>query len=109
MFERLEQIVCAVIPFVAIFAQRFADDLLKLGGSICDVTCQRRWLFLKDRRHHLSWCVSGEWRMTGSHFIKHHAETPDIGPFINLRAARLLRRHITNRSQYRAEIGLNQE
>ena len=30
VFERVKQFVCAVIPFLAIFAQRFTDDLLKL-------------------------------------------------------------------------------
>jgi len=41
------------------------------------------------------------------HFVKNCAETPDIGAFINLRAARLFRRHVTNGSQYRPQIGLN--
>src|SRR6266481_14414 len=99
----------AVIAFLAILTQRLADDLLKLSGSVCDIIRERRRLFLENRRHHLSWCVTGEWRMTGSHFIKHHAETPDIGGFINVRAARLFRRHVTNGSEYGPEIGLNQQ
>src|SRR6266487_6349795 len=98
-----------MISLGAIFAQRFADDLLKLSGRVCDVTRERRWLFLKNRRHHLAWCVAGEWHMPGYHFVKNYAETPDIGAFINVPAARLLGRHVTNGSQYRAEIGLNQQ
>src|SRR5213596_3160034 len=90
IFERLEQLVCAVIPFLAIFAQRFADNLLKLGRSVRDVTRERRWLPLKNRRHHFFWCVAGERRMASYHFVKDYAETPDVGPLINLRSARLL-------------------
>src|SRR5438477_5365991 len=108
IFERLEQLVCAVIPFLAIFAQRFADNLLKLRGSMREVTRERRWLLLKNRRHRLSWCVAGEWRMPRYHFVKDDAETPDVGTFINLRAARLLRRHVMNGSQYRPQIGLSE-
>jgi hypothetical protein len=84
----------------AIFAQSFADDLLKLCGRACDVTRERRRLFLKNGRHHLSWCVSGEWRMPRHHFVQDYAETPDIGALINWRAGRLFRRHVTNGSQY---------
>ena len=112
LFERVKYLVRAVIPFFAIFAQRFADDLLKLGRRVREITRERRRLFIKNRRHHLLWprlqrpaciaciagrcstagrCVTGEWRMPGYHFIKHHPETPDVGPFINLLAARLLR------------------
>ena len=34
IFERLKQLVCAAISFLAIFAQRFADNLLKLSGRV---------------------------------------------------------------------------
>ena len=43
------------------------------------------------------------------HFVKHHAETPDIGSFINVPAARLLGRHITNSPEYGPEIRLNEQ
>ncbi len=108
IFERLKQFVCAVIPFLAIFAQRFADNLLKLSGSVREELGERRWVHLKNRRHRLPWCVAREWRMPRHHFVKDYAEIPDIGAFINLPAARLLRRHIANGSQYRPEIGLNE-
>src|SRR6266550_212340 len=42
------------------------------------------------------------------HFVKDYAETPDIGALINRRAARLFRRHVTNGSQYRPQIGLSE-
>src|SRR5205814_6105817 len=84
---------------------RFADNLLKLGRSLHDITGERRWLHLKNRSHRLSWRFAGEWRMPRYHFVKDYAETPNIGTLINLRAARLFRRHITNRSQYRPEVG----
>src|SRR5436190_15442737 len=85
-----------------------------------DVIRERRWLPLKKRRHHLWWCacravalrrrVAGEWHMAGYHFVKHHAETPDISGFINPAdcGTRLFRRHITNSSQYRTQIGLSE-
>src|SRR6266550_1967249 len=73
-----------------------------------DVTRERRWFLFKNRRHHLFWCVAGKRRMPRYHFVKNYAETPDIGAFINLRAARLLRRHVTNGSQYRSQIGLSE-
>src|SRR5205823_7903173 len=75
---------------------------------MCDVTPERRWLFLKNRRHHLAWCVAREWRLPGYHFVQNHADAPDIGPVINMRAARLLRRHVTNGSQYRSQVGLSE-
>src|SRR5439155_5335084 len=99
IFKRLKQIVCAAIPFLAILAQRFADNLLKLSGRVREATRERRWLPLKNRRHHLFWCVASERRMPGYHFVKNYAETPDIGAFMNLRAERLLRRHVTYGSQ----------
>src|SRR6266446_2274015 len=43
------------------------------------------------------------------HFVKDYAETPDVGPLVDRRAPRLFRRHITNGSQYRPQIGLNQQ
>src|SRR5437868_4679151 len=46
--------------------------------------------------------------MAGYHFIKHHAETPDVCPLINRRTACLFRRHVRNSSEYRAHVGLNQ-
>src|SRR5438132_7685825 len=103
--ERLKQFVCALIPFLALFAQRLADNLLKLGRSVREVIRERRWLLLKNRRHRFSRRVAGEWRMPRYHFVKDYAETPDIGALINRRAARLFRRHVTNRSQYRPQIG----
>ena len=109
IFERLKQLVCAVIPFLAIFAQRFADDLLKLSGRVRDVTRERRLAPSQESKTSLLLvCSPSEWRMPGYHFVKDDAETPDIGAFINLPAARLLRRHVTNGSQYGPEIGLNQ-
>src|SRR6266550_5180726 len=42
------------------------------------------------------------------HFVKDYAETPDIGAFINRRAARLFRRHVMSGSQYRPQIGLSE-
>ena len=50
LFERLKQLVRAVISLRGIFAQRFADNLLKLGRSVRDVTRERRRLFLKNRQ-----------------------------------------------------------
>ena len=47
--------------------------------------------------------------MSGYHFVKDYTETPDIGALINRRAARLFRRHITNGSQYRSQVCLNQQ
>ena len=44
--ERLQQFVCALIPFLPIFAQRFADNLLKLRWNVRDITRQRRWFRL---------------------------------------------------------------
>src|SRR6266536_6135719 len=106
--ERLKQFVGALIPFLALFVQRLADNLLKLGRSLPDGTCERRWFHLKNRRHRLSWRFAGERRMPRYHFVKDHAETPDIGTLINRRAVRLFRRHVTNGSQYRSEIGLSE-
>src|SRR4029077_8090198 len=108
IFERLKQLVCAVIPFLAIFAQRFADNLLKLSGSVLDVTRERRRFLFKNPRHRLSWCVAREWRMPRYHFVKDYAEIPEVGALINLPAARLFRRHIANGSQYRPQIGLSE-
>ena len=88
----------AAVPFLAIFAQSLADNLLKLSGNVRDVSRELWWLFLKNRGHNFSWCVAGEWRMPGYHFVKNHAETPNIGAFINLRAEGLLGRHITDGS-----------
>src|SRR5215472_12691911 len=98
----------ALIPLAAIFAQRFADDLLNLRGRVRDVSGERRWLFIKNRRHDLLRCVAGEWRLPGYHFVKHDAETPDIATLINWLSTRLLRRHVTNSSQYRPEIGVSE-
>src|SRR5206468_5606228 len=97
-FERLKQFMRALIPFLALFAQRFADNLLKLSRSVRDVTRERRWFLLKNRSHYLFWCVAGERRMPRYHFVKDYAETPDISGFINVRTAGLLGRHITNGS-----------
>ena len=47
--------------------------------------------------------------MAGHHFVKDYAETPDIGALINRRAARLFWRHVTNGSEYRAQVGLDQQ
>ena len=107
MFERLKHFAGALVPLSSIFAQRFADDLLKLSRSLPDITRERRWFFFKDRRHDFSWGIADEWRMPRYHFVKDYAEAPDIGTFINRRAARLLGRHITNGSQHRSKIGLN--
>src|SRR5439155_8730233 len=96
------------MSLAALFAQRFADDLLKLRWSVCDVTGERQWFFLKNRRHDFSWCVARERLMPGHHFVKDYAQTPDVGSFINRRAARLFRRHVTNGSQYRPRIGLSE-
>src|SRR5438132_13210242 len=95
--ERLKQFVCALIPFLALFAQRFADNLLKLGRSVREVTRERRWFLLKNRKHRFSWRVAGNWRMPRYHFVQHYAQTPNIGSLINLPAARLVRPHVMNR------------
>src|SRR5947208_92570 len=47
--------------------------------------------------------------MAGYHFVKHHAETPDISALINVLSGRLLRRHVTNGPQYSPKIGLHQQ
>src|SRR5882724_6037889 len=46
--------------------------------------------------------------MPGYHFVKNHAETPDISSFIHLRTGRLLRRHVTNSSEYRPQVGISE-
>src|SRR5262249_11980795 len=50
-----------------------------------------------------------EWHLSRYHFVKHHAETPDVSGFFNRRAERLLRRHVTYSPKYEPEIGLNQQ
>src|SRR5437762_6147690 len=72
---------------------------------MCEVPRERRRLLLENRTHNLCWRVAGEWRMTGHHFVKHHAQAPDIAAVINVAAAGLLRRHVTNSSNYRPQIG----
>ena len=47
--------------------------------------------------------------MPRHHFVKDYAETPDIGAPYQRRAARLFRRHVTNSSEYRTQVGLNQQ
>src|SRR4029453_741654 len=106
---RLKHFAGGLIALYSIFAQRFADNLLKLGRNLPDVTCKSRRLLLKNRSHHLLWCIASEWRMPCHQFVKDYAKTPDIGTLINLLSARLLGRHLTNRSQYGPEIGLNQQ
>src|SRR2546423_7621397 len=61
--ERLEQFIGALISFVAIFAQRFVDNLLNLSRDLRNVTRKWRWVSLKDRMHRLSGCFTGKWRM----------------------------------------------
>src|SRR4029077_7032418 len=46
--------------------------------------------------------------MPRDHCVQKYAETPDIGPLIYRRAACLLRRHVTDSSQYRPQIGVSE-
>src|SRR5437667_1366231 len=47
--------------------------------------------------------------MPSHHFVKDSSETPDIGSLIDRRTPRLFRRHVRNGSEYRAQVGLNQQ
>src|SRR6476620_6245380 len=107
-FEGLKQLTGIVITLFAICAQRLTDDLLKLSGGVRKITSQRRRVFLKDGRRHLYRRVASERRMPGYHFVENHTETPNISAFINRRAARLLRRHVTGSSQYRSTAGVSE-
>src|SRR5438034_3679221 len=108
ILERLKHFAGALVALSLIFAQRVADNVLKLRRSLAVITRKRRRLVLPNRSHDLSWCVAREWLMPGHHFVKDYAETPNIGPFIDRRATRLLRRHVRNGSEYRPQIGLSE-
>src|SRR4029079_12250059 len=62
----------------------------------------------ETRAQHLSWWATCERRTTRPHLVKHHPETPDIGALTNGGTACLLRRHVTDRSKDRTQVGFNQ-
>src|SRR5882724_9665376 len=109
ILERLKHFAGALVALSLIFAQRVADNVLKLRRSLAVITRKRRRLLLPNRSHDFSWCVADEWRAARHHFVKNYAETPNIGPFIDRGATRLLRRHVRNGSEDRAQVGLNQQ
>jgi len=49
ILERLKHFGDALVPLCSIFAQRFADNLLKLTRSLPDITRERRWLLTRGR------------------------------------------------------------
>ena len=83
--------------------------MLKLRRSLAVITRKGRRLLLPNRSHDLSWCVADEWRAAGHHFVKNYAEAPDIGPLIDRCTTRLFWRHVRNGSEYRAQVGFNQQ
>ena len=55
---------------------------------------------VRDHQH----VVTLEGRLTHQHFVEHDPQRPDVGPVIDLLAARLFRRHVGHRADRRAGL-----
>src|SRR4029077_11522662 len=109
VLKHCEHFVRVLITFLRVFPQRLGDDLLKLAGSLRDVTAERRRLLCEDRCYHFCWCVACKWCSPCDQFVKHHANTPDIAALINPATCgtRLFWRHITDGPKHRPQVGFN--
>src|SRR6185369_659140 len=92
------------ISFVSIFLQSLLDILLKLGRDVFR-KLELGWLRSEDPGNRVVRRFSFERRTATQHFIKHDAETPNIGSLVYFRFAQLFGRHVFDGSHYRARLG----
>src|SRR6185295_6284846 len=94
--EPVKQFASTLIPFVALFAERPPDNLLKLAWNLRAMICEVWRYRLQNRGHHFSRCLAAEGCPSRDHLIKHDPKTPDISSLIHRFAEHLFRRHITS-------------
>src|SRR5450432_1208799 len=105
--EFLDEFARALIAFLALFAQHFSDDPLKLAGDVGCPFREWRWICRQDGIHHLFGRFPGERRSPSQHLIKNYAETPDICTLTSRCTEHLLRRHIARGAEYGAQVSLD--
>ena len=99
-----EQIFCALIALLRLFAQRFGDDPLQHLRSFRCESREWRWLFLQDRNDDVAGGFAGKRNAASDHLVKQHAQAPDVGPRIYFQPARLFRRHVVRRAHDHARL-----
>jgi hypothetical protein len=56
-------------------------------------------LLAQHRRERVDHAPLGEQALARQHLVEHHADRPDVGPFVDRPAARLRRRHVRRRAE----------
>ena len=79
VFEINHQVLDFLIALLAIFAQRFADQMLQLARHVGQAMRKQRRLGFQNRRNQIARRFFRERWASSKHFIKHYAQTPDVG------------------------------
>jgi hypothetical protein len=88
-----------LIPQVAIFLQRFTDDLSQLHRDfpIQPLRCHR--FPIQDRVVDRRFAVAAERLLSCRHLVQHCSEGEQVGAIVEFLGPRLLRRHVGHRPQ----------
>ena len=66
-----------------------------------------RWILRQDRRHRVGGGFSLEGPLAAQHLVEHGAERKDVGAMVDGQAAHLLGRHVAERPEHGAGVGLH--
>ena len=97
-----------LITLVEFFAQGFVNDKKQLVRQIRREGLQRRRFLLNDRQQNIGRRRARKRQPPRQKLVKRRAEAPDVGSRVNLKTARLLRRHINDRAFDRAANAVKQ-
>ncbi len=102
--QRKRQIQRRLKPFLRLLLQTPANHPIEHRRQR---RVQIRRLLLQNRVHHFNRGVPGEGPFSRHHLVQHHAQAEQIRACVGHLPAHLLRRHIADRAQHHAGIGLD--
>ncbi len=93
-------ILHVLIAVVGVLRQRLADVVIQLDGNPHPYRCDRRRLPVDNRVQHRLLAIPLERQSPRDHFIKQHAQRPDVGAAVGWLAFGLLGRHARDGPHY---------
>ena len=95
----VEHVARRLVAVARVLLQAAAENSRQMRRQVRAQLRNRRGLVAQDRGDHVHRARAVERTFAGQHLIEHDAEREDVGPRVDLPAARLLGRHVGHRAE----------